>query len=648
MGASISVSSYDTSDTGKIVFKLVFSGESDAGDYFYIDVKNSDSSYYTTFVEYTLSTGALEELTMTFTVNGMGKLFTGTKKDFRLRWNGSSGTTSFTFPMSYTPSSYTISERPTQQTQYVTYNGISRGEAGCCVANATVSCIEVLKMRTSNTVYPYSVGWVFGGAGDGVSESLQFEDTFDFLKSKGTPPAQILTNTVSMMSYPDIYFQSDAKAMYNQNLSSAINYATPQRIGSWRRLSGDYSWNFESIFNAIQRENTTVIMTLNINGALDSAMINGWVGAMQGTARGGHCVIVLGWVVNGGNYYWIVQNSWCNPNGMPLGDNGIFYIPFDHFNYEGGGIWDFYELTRDESAPIMPSLPEDTGSPVLVSRTYNGFNLTCNFIPSATSYEYRYREEGSSSYSSRTSSTSSISISGLNQGYTYLLSVRYYKNGIWSPYSQESQCTVLPDYPTINRVYSTTSNNLIVKLNEGSMSGKFSYVEIWRRNAPWVDTASNIDMKTTASLSNLVEWTGLTTGSKFAFSCVGVVTVNGSRLQSYYRCSEVAGTVGLLRPAYFNWDTPKVAGNPINVTASEWNRLTQNINDMLTHSSKSTKTFTTATQGMRITAEIFNQARNAIYLTTGLNSSIYIPNAYAGKSITANHFNKLVESLNSV
>ena len=647
MSVSVDVSSYDVSN-GNIVLKISFYGDSDSGEDFYIDVKNSDSPYYSEVVHSYLSGSASEELISYFTLGNFGRLFTGTEKTFRVRWRGYSGTTRVTLPMSYTPSSYTISERPTQQTQYVTYNGVTYGEAGCCVANATASCIEVLKMRTGNTVYPYSVGWIYGGAGDGVSEELQFDISFDFLKSKGSPPAQVLTNTVGMMSYPDVYYQPDAKTMYNQNASSKINYATPQRIGSWQKLTSDYSWNFESIFNAVQRENTTVIMTLNINGALDSAYSNGWVGAIQETARGGHSVIVLGWTVSNGKYYWVVQNSWTYTAGTPLGDNGIYYFPFDHFNYDAGGIWDFYELTRDESAPTMPNLPDNTGSPKLVSRTSNGLNLTCNVIASAASYEYRYRKEGTTTYATKVSSTNNVGITGLDYGCTYYLSVRFYKNGIWSPYSQESECTVLPDFPDIEKVYSTTSNNLIVKLKDDSMNGRFSYVEIWRRNAPWVDTNSNIDAKTVTSLSALSEWTGLPTGSKFAFSCVGKITINGSTLQSYYRSSDVVGTVGLFRPSYFSWDTTKVAGSPVNITASEWNKLTANISEMLSYANKNSVSFTTAVKGNVITAKIFNESRSAIYSGSGLNASVSIPYAYSGNTMTANHFNKLVESLNSV
>lgn len=648
MGASISVSNYNVS-TGLIEFVANLYGESDAGDRYYLDVKNYNSSHYVQVGQGSLSNGASEQTTIYLGLSSAYKLFTGTKKTFRIRWNSSSGTTSVTLPLSYTPPSYTIPERPMQQTQHVTYNGVVSGEAGCCVANATSSSIEVLKMRTGNTVYNYSVGWIYGGGGDGYSEEMQFDKAFNFLLTNGSPPAQVLTNTVGMNSYPDIYYQKDAKNMYNQNYSNALKYATPQRIKSWRKISDDYNWNLESVFNAVKRENTTVLITFNINKAFDDAYKNGWVGEVTGTTRGGHCCIVLGWVNNGDKYYWVVQNSWTYSNGSPFGDKGIYYIPFDFFNYDGCGIWDFYELIRDDSAPVMPNLPDNVGMPKITSRTSNGFVLSCNTVAMATNYEFRYRRNDSSTYSSKTSTTNTVTLSGLDYGYTYLLSVRYFKNGVWSPYSQESEGTVLPDYPSIESVYSTTPTNLIVKLKTGSMSGKYSYVEIWRRYAPWVNTNSNIDSKKVYNLDALTEWTGLTTGNKFAFACVGMIVVNGTTLQSYYRSTEVEGVVGNIRPPFFSWDTPKVKGQPINVTANEWKKLTNNINEMLKFKGKTQKTFTTVTAGVTpITKAIFDEARSAITYTSGLGSSIYIPYAYSGSSVTAEHFNKLVESLNSV
>lgn len=648
MGASISVISYNISN-GSALFNIVLTGESYAGDTYYIDVKNTDSSHYSNVGERALSNGASESISIELGYTGLGKLFTGTSKTFRVRWNGDSGTTTITFPLKQTPytDSYTIAERPMQQTQYVTYDGATMGQAGSCVANTTASCVEVLKMRTGDIVYPYSVGWIYGGAGNGINEDgLYFEPTFDFLKTNGVPPAQVLNSTYTT-GYPDIYFQPDAKALYNNNYSSALKYATPQRIGSWVKLTGDYDWNFSSIYNAIQTENTTVLITLNINKALDDASSNGWVGALKDSIRGGHSMIVIGWVLNGGKYYWVCQNSW----GSASGDNGVYYIPFDHFSYDSYGIWDFYALTRDANAPIMPAIPENTGIPVLSSRTPSGFNIMCNPIANAT-YEFRYRREDTTYYSTKASNTNMVLIDSLDYGYTYFISVRFLRNGIYSPYSQESQCTVLPNCPIIDVVYSTTSNNIIVKLKENSMTGKYSYLQILRRKAPW-ENNNTLDTKNVPNLQTSSEWTGLQKGERYSFSVVGMLQVNGVTLQSYYRSIVVEGIVGTIRPPFFSWDTEKVAGQPINVTASEWNKLTQNINAMLSYRKLQTRTFTTAYPNQKITASIFNEVRTAIYTSgTGLNSSIAIPSAvtWSGNPviITANHFNKIVESLNSV
>lgn len=641
MGASISVDGWDAT-TETVALTIVLDGsEPSEGESYYIDIKNSDSSFYTNIATKWIPMSALDRVQIETGMTGMGRVFTGTSKTFRVRWRSYSGTTTCVLPMSNTPSSYTIPERPMQQTQYVTYNGVSQGQAGSCVANATASCIEVLKMRTGNTVYPYSVGWIYGGAGDGSTEWLEFEPCFNFLKSSGSPPAQVLTYGKTT-GYPDVYFQSDAKSLYNSNYSSALKYATPQRIGSWTKLTGGYTWNYTSIFNAIQRSNTVVVMTLNINQALDDASSSGWVGAIKNSTRGGHCVIVLGWVNNGGKYYWVVQNSWCTSNGYPYGDNGIFYIPFDHYTYDGHGIWDFYALTRDESAPTMPALPEDTGMPVLIKRLANGFELSCNYIASAT-YEFRYRKEGTTTYETKTSSTNSVTIYG-DYGYTYLISVRFLRNGIYSPFSKESTCTVLPQLPDIV-VYSTTSTNLVAKVVEETMSGKYSYFKILRSAS--TDFTNILDYKTT-TMGTPVEWTGLTKGTKYYFSALTVLSVNGATLESYYRSSAILGVVGNIRPPFFSWDAPKVKGQPVVVTADEWNKLTNNISQMLAYKGKTQRTFTTVYPNTPIYSSIFREVRNAITFSTGLGSSVSIPTPYIDTEMTAEHFNKLVESLNSV
>lgn len=100
------------------------------------------------------------------------------------------------------------------------------------------------------------------------------------------------------------------------------------------------------------------------------------------------------------------------------------------------------------------------------------------------------------------------------------------------------------------------------------------------------------------------------------------------------------------RPPLFSWDTPKIKGNPIIVTASEWNKLTKNINQILLYKGALQAKFTVAEQGMPITAAIFNEVRGCVF---PLGMFKPIPTATKGVTkITADHFNKLVEVLNSV
>lgn len=99
----------------------------------------------------------------------------------------------------------------------------------------------------------------------------------------------------------------------------------------------------------------------------------------------------------------------------------------------------------------------------------------------------------------------------------------------------------------------------------------------------------------------------------------------------------------------FSWDTPKVKGQPFNLTKSEWDKLQNYINECLEYVNKSPYSFTVATRGQPLTWTHYNEIRSAVNYSVYLGSSISIPFALKGDQIKADeHLNKLVESLNSV
>lgn len=99
----------------------------------------------------------------------------------------------------------------------------------------------------------------------------------------------------------------------------------------------------------------------------------------------------------------------------------------------------------------------------------------------------------------------------------------------------------------------------------------------------------------------------------------------------------------------FKWDTPKTKGGTFNITASEWTKLQNYINECLGYINKSAYPFTKVSKGQTFLASHFSEVKEAIYNSPYLNSNIGILTAIKGEPIKAGEqMNKLVESLNSV
>ena len=142
---------------------------------------------------------------------------------------------------------------------------------------------------------------------------------------------------------------------------------------------------------------------------------------------------------------------------------------------------------------------------------------------------------------------------------------------------------------------------------------------------------------------------GNTTSTSFSFyaSYAGGYTFKVTPRNAAGLGSGDSRTFTLYTRPGFNWDYPKVSGQSIMVSASEWNRFTSMINEFRSEKSLSRYGFSSAVSGGNITAEHINQARNAI---NPMNPSVSIPD-YCSAGITdisAYYFNRLKDSLNSV
>jgi len=100
------------------------------------------------------------------------------------------------------------------------------------------------------------------------------------------------------------------------------------------------------------------------------------------------------------------------------------------------------------------------------------------------------------------------------------------------------------------------------------------------------------------------------------------------------------------RPNYFDWGYAKTSGGSFNLTASEWNALRTNINQVRWYRDYSTASMTIVSQGDDLTASIYNEAVDAIQGIAGYGT--YLPTATQGDPVTAYHFNILVSELNAI
>ena len=162
------------------------------------------------------------------------------------------------------------------------------------------------------------------------------------------------------------------------------------------------------------------------------------------------------------------------------------------------------------------------------------------------------------------------------------------------------------------------------------------------------DSAGTTSLAAHASSSSTKLFSGLRPGTRYSIKAIihysSTPTSGLDRtveLSSICKTEEEAAT----RPSYFSWDTAKTSGAEFKLTASEWNRLTSNINSVRSYHGASTVSFTRAVSGSVFTADMFNQARSAIMSIVYISGGI--PTASSGGTIYASMLNALRDGINS-
>lgn len=149
-----------------------------------------------------------------------------------------------------------------------------------------------------------------------------------------------------------------------------------------------------------------------------------------------------------------------------------------------------------------------------------------------------------------------------------------------------------------------------------------------------------------ASSSDIVWFTNLESDTHYSIDAVisytdgdSVLTITLSGLCKTEKSASV-------RPDYFDWTAAKTSGGAFNLTALEWNGLTDNINAVRVYRGYSPYSFTTVSSGQSFTAAIYNEAVQAIKGIAGYGTYVYAVSK--GDKVYASQLNTLVSELNAI
>lgn len=238
-------------------------------------------------------------VTVNFSVSGLQRFATGEPWDFVFGFHvdgrSVTKTVRYTIPLSKSvPESYMVTERPSQHTQLVYYNGVYKGSVGSCLSNAVAAALEISETRNGKSVVQYSTCWMYANFHENTYTAC------NVLTGKGAPPYQVVNaaSAYGTAGYPDNLLDADANALY-QNVGDLPDYSMPQRRKSAEYVYYDQDrYSYTEICDALRASDKTVVLCLGVEKSIDDIGIDDAspVKPLTGTGdRGQHAVVLLGW-----------------------------------------------------------------------------------------------------------------------------------------------------------------------------------------------------------------------------------------------------------------------------------------------------------------------------------------------------------------
>ena len=335
---------------------------------------------------------------------------------------------------------------------------------------------------------------------------------------------------------------------------------------------------------------------------------------------------------------------WTDPrtfSGLSAGSSYSFYAEAQYAS--GGrvvripdsGYYNFWTL--DPPTPSTPSQPSISGS---VSG--RSITLTVNKGSNTTYIEFE-DHEGYASYLYDSSNTVRLTVPNFDT--QYVVYARGHNNvgtsgwtrySFWSGSDNQAPTVRITTINGDNGIYVawTASDNGTLQgtyyVYLGSAGGNFNSLSLMARTS---------GSSYTMALDRY--------GGAFENGKVYPVRIGVYDSADNYGYDDRYVTVTKAKPSSFAWDTAKVSGRDVQVTATEWNSLYNKINEFRSYKGLAPyNNFNYASRGWDVLATQFNQAVNAI--NTMSPSTPAPPTVISKQDLLASYLNRLRDSLNSI
>lgn len=477
---------------------------------------------------------------------------------------------------------------PPVHDQWVMIDGHWDSEANNCVAMTLSTIKSIHHYRRYNEEAIFSTKWIFGNRHSSDTwgdDGMLYSPALDKLKADGVPEVDELDNMFYEDFYKDGVMYEGAKRYAANNRAALLPLAQRNRIGNHQKYD-TYLGITSSMLSTIKQsiiDNGAAMLTLNLYDEFYDVPSNGIVPDYNG----------------GSSNYALAVSANVSHGAM------------------GSSV----------SVPTDPVDPPPT-------------------LPSTPGY-----------YGPEYGAGHSMAILGWTRigGYNYWICQNSW--GDWWGWGQGGRCFIRMTNPAIWSVYTMTDGPKYPQRLRG-LSGLASTTDTSRIHLTWTASAYATSYRINYRVKGQADWidaggaatndyvvTGLVAGTYYEFK-VYAQNANGNG-ESAELTGDKAISTKANRPDNWQWHTAKVANQPINLTAAEWNAFLQRIERFRLYNAVNSPKpiYLQATAGQVITAAIVNSARSAIITTGGAPPIAVITGQTA---ITAKFFNDLRNAINNI